>query len=193
MEPATLEAVASRVMIRLAAVALLAVELGAGFGTATATVVSTTEESMIVDLHVEVGEAADSIVVHLALPDEETVTIPMVPRDDGSYGVTTEVKVADYQVVFETLGASGTQSDPVALSDLGVDLSGQPGSAPSTTGVVERSPGTQRWLWLGIALGAASLSALAFWVLGARDRPADEIDQPEETSAHPSQDEASGH
>ena len=32
------------------------------------------------------------------------------------------------------------------------------------------SAGTQQWLWLGVALGAASLSALAFWVLG-RARP----------------------
>jgi hypothetical protein len=179
-------------MIRLAAVALLAVELGAGFGTATATVVSTTEESMIVELHVEVVEAADSVVVHLGLPEEDPVTIPMVPRETGSYGVTTEVKVADYQVVFEALGEPGAQSDPVALSDLGVDLSGESRPATSMTEVVERSPGTQRWLWLGIALGAASLSALAFWVLGARDRPADEAEEPEETPALTSQDEEPG-
>jgi hypothetical protein len=34
------------------------------------------------------------------------------------------------------------------------------------------SASTQQWLWLGVALGAASLSALAFWVLGGRDEPA---------------------
>ena len=178
-EPVRPGAVASSAMIRLAVAALLAVELGAGFGTATATVVSTTDESMIVDLHVEVGGPADSVVVHLALADEDPITVPMVPREDGSYGVTTEVKLADYQVVFETLGESGTQSDPVAISHLGVDLESEPGAAPSTTEVQERSPGTQRWLWLGIALGAASLSALAFWVLGERDGPADEVDHVE--------------
>lgn len=178
-------------MIRLATVALLAVELGAGFGPATATVFSTTEESMIVDFHVEVGEAADSVVVHLDLPDEDPITVPMVPRDDGSYGVTTEVKVADYQVVFETLGVSGNQSDPVALSDLGVDFENEPGAAPDTTEVEERSPRTQRWLWLGVALAAASLSALAFWVLGGRDEPADEARDLVENSSPPPEDESS--
>jgi hypothetical protein len=176
-------------VIRLAVVALLAVELGAGFGPATATVVSTTDESMIVDLHVEVVGPADSVVVHLALADEDPITLPMVPRDDGSYGVTTEVKVADYQVVFETLGESGIQSDPVAISDLGVDLSSEPGAAPTTTEVPERSPGTQRWLWLGVALGAASLSALAFWVLGDRDDPEDDIDDLEESPPSSSKEE----
>jgi len=191
IEPVTPGAVASGAMIRLAVVAMLAVELGAGFGSATATVVSTTDESMIVDLHVEVGGPADSVVVHLALADEDPITLPMVPREDGSYGVTTEVKMAEYQVVFETLGETGTQSDPVAISDLGVDLSSEPEAAPSTTEVEERSPGTQRWLWLGVALGAASLSALAFWVLGARDGPADEVDNVEESPPISPEDETS--
>jgi hypothetical protein len=35
------------------------------------------------------------------------------------------------------------------------------------------SPASTRWLWLSVALGAASLSALAFWVLGVRDDDAD--------------------
>jgi hypothetical protein len=178
-------------VIRLAVVALLAVELGTGFGPATATVVSTTDESMIVDLHVEVVGPADSVVVHLALADEDPITLPMVPRDEGSYGVTTEVKAADYQVVFETLGESGTQSDPVALTDLGVDFEDEPEAAPSTTEVLERSPGTQRWLWLGVALGAASLSALAFWVLGGRDGSAEEVDHLEEPLPSSPEDETS--
>jgi hypothetical protein len=47
----------------------------------------------------------------------------------------------------------------------------------------ESSPGTQRWLWLGIALAAASLSALAFWVLGERDRPDHEDSNPDDAEA----------
>lgn len=153
-------------MIRFAALVLIAVDLGAGFGPATATVVSASEQSMIVDLRVEVAVSADSVVVHLALPEEDTITIPMVPRDDGTYGVTTEIKPADYVVVFEAVGNPGAQSEPVSLTDIGADLG--PGF-PETTESVGRSPGTQRWLWLGVALGAASLSVLAFWVLGGRD------------------------
>ncbi|MGH8871591.1 MAG: hypothetical protein ACRDWS_06435 [Acidimicrobiia bacterium] len=155
-------------MIRFAALFLFAVELGAGFGAATATVVSASEQSMIVDLRVEVAVSADSVVVHLALPEEDTVTIPMVPRDDGTYGVTTEIKPADYVVVFEALGNPGALSEPVSLTVIGVDLGPDPLS-PETTESEVRSPGTQRWLWLGVALGAASLSVLAFWVLGGRD------------------------
>ena len=176
-------------MIRFAALALAAVELGAGFGSATATVVSTTEESMIVEFHVEVGVAADAVVVHLVLADEDPTTIPMVPRQDGTFGVTTEVKSADYQVVFEALGDPGAESDPVTLSDLGVELGAGSGSdSTETTGSEEPSPGTQRWLWLGVALGAASLSALAFWVLGARDTESvepDDVDEPDDEQDSP--------
>lgn len=155
-------------MIRLAAVVLFAVEVGAGFGPASASVVSMTDQSMIVEIRVEVEATADSVVAHLALPDEDTITLPMLERDDGAYGVTTEVKPANYIVMFEAIGNPGAESDQVSLTDLGVDLSS---TSDTTTGTVseELSEGTQQWLWLGVALGAASLSALAFWVLGGRD------------------------
>ena len=81
-------------MIRAAAAILFLVELGAGFGTATATVESMGDESMVIDLRVEVDGTPDSVVAHLALPAEDTITIPMLPRQDGVYGVTTEVKPA---------------------------------------------------------------------------------------------------
>ena len=158
-------------MIRLAAYVVLAVELGGGFGAATATVISTTEQSIVVEMHVEIETSADSVVAHLSLPGEETLVIPLLPRDDATYGVTTELKLADYLVVFEAVGPVGALSDPVRLSDLGVDLVSGEGSTPTTETDDERSPKTQRWLWLGVALGAASLSALAFWVLGGRDDP----------------------
>jgi hypothetical protein len=165
-------------MIRLAAFLLFAVEVGSGFGIASASVVSETDQSMVVDIRVEVETSADSVVVHLALPDEETITLPMLQRDDGAYGVTTEVKPANYIVMFEAIGDPGAESDQVSLTDLGVDLSSTSGTT-TTTESDEVSAGTQQWLWLGIALGAASLSALAFWVLGGRDRD-EETDEPEE-------------
>lgn len=166
-----LGAVASESMIRAAVVTLLAVELGTGFGNATATVVSTTEESMIVEFHVVVEGAPDSVVVHLALPDEETVTVPLVPRDSGGYGVTTELKPANYNVVFEVIGGEPVRSAPVSIVELGVGLDPDSTVVTATTLAEPLSPGTQRWLWLGVALGAASLSVLAFWVLGGRDEP----------------------
>jgi hypothetical protein len=157
-------------MIRFAVAMLFAVELGAGFGTATATVESIEDESMVVELRVEVDGSPDSVVAHLALPDEDTITIPMLVRDEGVYGVTTEVKPANYMVVFEVIGDQGAESDPVPLGQLGVDFSSGAGTTEPEEEPISAS--TQQWLWLGVALGAASLSALAFWVLGGRDEPA---------------------
>ena len=177
-------------MIRLAAIALFAVEVGSGFGTASASVVSITDQSMVVDVRVEIETSADSVVVHLALPDEETITLPMLERDVGTYGVTTEVKPANYIVMFEAIGDPGAESDQVSLTDLGVDL-GPTSGTTTTTESEELSAGTQQWLWLGVALGAASLSALAFWVLGGRDRdegteePAEDAPTDEPESAPP--------
>jgi hypothetical protein len=169
-------------MIRLAAILLFAVEVGSGFGVATASVVSTTDESMIIEIRVEVETSADSVVVHLALPDEDPITLPMLERDDGTYGVTTEVKPANYIVMFEAIGDPGAESDQVSLTDLGVDLSSSSGTT-TTAESEELSAGTQQWLWLGVALGAASLSALAFWVLGGRDRDDGSSDSEEEAQA----------
>jgi hypothetical protein len=158
-------------MIRGAATILLAAELGAGFGTAAATVVSTTDQSMVVDLHVGIETPADSVVAHFSIPGEETVVIPLLPRDGVTYGVTTELKLADYQVVFEAVGPEGAVSNAVRLSEMGVDTSfGEQPTATIDTGD-ERSPETRRWLWLGVALGAGSLSVLAFWALGGREDP----------------------
>ena len=169
-------------MISLAAVLLFAVEVGSGFGIASASVVSMAEESMIIEIRVEVETSADSVVVHLALPDEDPITLPMLERDDGAYGVTTEVKPANYIVMFEAIGDTGAESDQVSLTDLGVDLSSTSGTT-TTTESEEVSAATQQWLWLGLALGAASLSALAFWVLGGRDRDEASDEQEEEAQA----------
>jgi hypothetical protein len=158
-------------MTRLAASVLLAVELGGGFGTASAIVVSTTQQSMVIEMHVEVDVSVDSVVAHLTLPGDDPITLPMLLRDDGSYGVTTELKTAEYVVVFEAIGSPGARSEPVGLSELGVELGTGDDLSTTTEPDEGRSPATQRWLWLGVGLGAASLSALAFWVLGGREDP----------------------
>ena len=172
-------------MNRLAASVLLAVELGGGFGTATATVVSTTEQSTIVEIHVEVAASADAVVAHLTLSGEETVTVPMLPRGDGVFGVTTEIRSADYVVVFEAVGDPGAQSQPVRLSELGLDFDSGQVATSTTVEDEQASSGTQRWLWLGVALGAASLSALAFWVLGGRNDPDGDNDRDQLPSEEP--------
>ena len=85
------------------------------------------------------------------------------------------------RVVFEVIGEPGAESDPVTLGQLGVDFSNQPGTTePEETPI---SASTRQWLWLGVALGAASLSALAFWVLGGRDGREIEVDEVVEADA----------
>jgi hypothetical protein len=82
----------------------------------------------------------------------------------------TELRPVDYTVVFEVLGPDPEQSDPVRLSALGADF----GAVPVATLPPEEddgfSPAAKRWGWLALALAAASLAVLAFWVLGDKDR-----------------------
>ncbi len=159
-------------MSRFLAVALLAsVNLGGGFGSASAEVLSINDESMEVEVRVEVQSSADAVVVHFVLSDEEPVTLPLVSRGNGVYGIATELKPANYQVLFETLGDPSVQSQPVSLTDLGADIgdAGQPATSTTEEGV---SSATQGWGWLAVAFGAASLAVLAFWVLGGKDSEA---------------------
>jgi hypothetical protein len=163
-------------VLGFAAMVLLAVELGGGFGSASANVVSTTDDSLRVELRVEVKTSVSSVVAHLALPGEPTLTLPMLERGGGEFGITTELRRADYTVVFEALGNPSLQSQPVSLTGLGADL-GDAG-IESTPGTDEEEAGEdRRLLWLALALGAASLSALAFWVLGDRDEPDEDESQ----------------
>jgi hypothetical protein len=149
------------------ALILFAVELGGVFGSASAEVVTMGDESMTIEIQVGVEGEVEAVVAHLALPNEPTLALPLLDRGDGTFGVTTEVKPANYQVVFESLGEASSQSQVVTLSDLGVEVSGD-GSTGSTADE-GLSADTIGWGWLALAFGAASLAALAFWVLGGRD------------------------
>ncbi len=163
-------------MSRILAVALLAsVNLGGGFGNASAEVISMTDESMEIEVRVEVQNTADAVVVHFVLSDEDPVTLPLVSRGNGVFGITTELKPANYQVLFETLGDTSVQSQPVSLTDLGADI-GDTGDQVTSTTDGGFSSATQGWGWLAMAFGAASLAALAFWALGGKDEPAVSIE-----------------
>jgi hypothetical protein len=157
-------------------VLLAAVDVGGGFVAASAEVLSLSEESMEVEIQVEVQGISDVVVVHLALAGEDPVTLPLVPRGDGVLGITTELKPANYQVVFETLGDTSIQSVPMTLTDLGADIDESLDSVTTTTegGL---SNVTRGWGWLALAFGAASLAALAFWALGG---PKDDEDMASE-------------
>lgn len=152
-----------------------AVELGGPFGSASATAESLDSDSVLVDLEVEVTASAQAVVAHLGLPGEPELVLPLLDRGNGVFGLRTELERKDYSVVFELIGAAGASSlsETVSLSRLGADLgeSEVPGG-PIENADDDLSDETQRVGWLALALGAASLSALAFWVLGDREKAA---------------------
>lgn len=162
---------------------LAAAALGGGFGQASAEVDELTATSMIIDLEVEVKVSADAVVAHLSFDDDPTLTMPLLDRGGGVFGVRTELEPKNYMVVFEAVGSPGEVSESISLTRLGADIAGTPGDAPPAVAGGGDDQGlsrdTQRMGWLALALAAASLSALAFWALGDRERPeADEKAEP---------------
>lgn len=146
-----------------------AVILGGVFGSASATVESINDEVMTVSIEVEVIDPGEAVVAHLSFEEDE-LTLPLLDRGNGSFGLRTELQRKNYAVVFETLGEDGQSSEPTTLTRLGADLGTPAGGRTSTTSDEEGlSRDSQRLLWLAVALAAASLSLLAFWVLGSRD------------------------
>lgn len=148
---------------------IAAVLIGGLFGSASATVEEIDSEMMVVSLDVEVLASAESVAAHLSFDEEQIATLPLIDRGEGVYGIRAELEPKNYVVVFEVVGEESGQSDAVTLTQLGADLG--PESGPPTTAADEEgmAPETRRLLWLAVALAAASLSALAFWVLGGRD------------------------
>lgn len=149
---------------------LMALQLGGGFDAAAAE--ATVVDRSTVEIAVSVSaQAGSSVVVHAVDPGGEQRTVAMLEVTPGVYRTRFTTRPLDLVVIFEHL-ESGAQSDPVRLTTLGV--------APELVGVLgvptppqSESDGSS-WGWLAIALAAASLSALAFWTLGAR-RP-EEVD-----------------
>lgn len=151
---------------------IAAVIVGGVFGSASAVVESVDDASMVIDMSVEVMSSADTVVAHLSFDDDPPLTLPLLDRGNGLFGLTTELDLKNYIVIFEVVGEA--TSDPVTLTQLGAQLG--PESAGVTTTTVEgaMSEESRRSLWLAVALGAASLSVLAIWVLGGRDDDEDD-------------------
>lgn len=148
---------------------IAAVVLGGAFGSASATVERIDADIMVIEIKVEVTESAESVVAHLIFDDEPAGTLPLLDRGDGTFGLRTELAPRNYFIVFETVGPEGRSSEPVSLTDLGADLGPETGVTTTTEAEDELSEESRQKLWLAVALGAASLSLLAFWVLGGRE------------------------
>lgn len=151
---------------------LAGVDLGGVFGEARASATELTNATMEVDLEVEADPEA-VVVAHLIEPGGAQNTLPLVARSSGStslgrFGIRTEVRKVDYVVVFEVVGELPAQSQPLRLTDLGVEpalLGILPGSP---TDPEEVSSTTRLWGWAGLGLAATALAVLAFWALPDR-------------------------
>lgn len=146
---------------------VLAVEMGASFGNASAELVSTSSNAIEVELRVEVTVSAEAVVAHLVFEDRPELTLPLLHRGGGEYGIITELEPVNYRLVFEIIGPDPARSEQRSLMELGLVFAGDGDAATTTTQDVDRMSDENRgWLWLAIAFGAAALSALAFWALG---------------------------
>lgn len=164
---------------------LAAIVVGGVFGSATATVEDIDEDVMVLSIEVEVSGSPDTVIAHLTFDDDEPLALPLLERGDGIFGLNAELEPKNYFVVFEVVGETGERSDPVSIAQMGAELGPEPGRTTTTVSEDEMSSESQRFLWLAIALGAGSLSLLAFWVLGSRDEVEEEPgdDSPAEEDA----------
>ena len=109
-------------MTWLAVALLAAVELGGAFGSASATVESIDDASMVVTLEVEVTVSAQAVVAHLTFAEEPSRPLSLLSRGAGVFGIRTELEPKNYIVVFEVIGEESELSEPKTLSALGADL-----------------------------------------------------------------------
>ncbi len=156
----------------LAVTLLAAVELGGAFGSASATVESIGDTSMVIALEVEVTISAQAVVAHLTFADEPSRPLSLLDRGAGVFGLRTELEPKNYIVVFEVVGEESALSEPRTLTELGAELVPDQETLAADP-EEELGTETRQFGWLALALGAASLSALAFWVLGGREKTAE--------------------
>jgi hypothetical protein len=155
--------------------------LGGDFQEASAQGRELGPDTIAVELSVRV-EGAQAVVAHVIEPGGDQQTVPLVRREDDRYSTSIELRKADFVVVFEAVGAGGsTQSDPVRLTQMGLDPS-LIGARPVTTTVPgDLSDDTRQWGWAGLALGAIALALLAWWALPDKKEP-EAAEEAEETS-----------
>lgn len=168
---------------------LLAVDLGAPFGAASASGEPTPAGTIEVELEVEAG-GEGSVVAHIVDPGNEQQTVSLAERGGNRFGGFVELEPGDFVVVFEWLPADGpaVQSRPVTLTELGLDPALFGGGAidePRARGE-DLPPTTRRWGWATLALGAAALALLAVWALGDYAKRAGEGEPPASPTEEPS-------
>lgn len=144
-------------MPTVAALLLFVVELGAGFSGGGATGTGLTPDLLEVRLVVDVAQSDGPVVAHLALPGEDVSTHPMIADGEGRWTIVAELRPADWQVVFEALTA-GTLSEPVSLTELGLDPDLLTVSAPTVDPASPSEDSSPPWWQLSLALAASALA-----------------------------------
>lgn len=137
------------------------VALQAGLGTATADGVQIDAGTLEITLEV-VAPPESVVAVHLLEPGGADRTVAMTETSAGRFRTVFETAPIDLVTVFELVGEPGVQSDPLTLTDLGLD--------PTLLGRLPEAPGaldtlSPPWGWLGLSLGLASLALVAIWFL----------------------------
>jgi hypothetical protein len=172
-------------VIWLIAALLFLVPAGDGFGEASASAEQIGTDRIRVELVVMV-EGTGSVVAHLIEPGGRQETVSLADRGGGEFGAVIESRLVDLVVVFEVLSEEPRQSDPLRLTQLGVDRATL-GMVPPLLEVAAEEDDSTQWGWLGLGFGAAALSMLAVWVLfGGRDgnpEPASEEETPTSSSS----------
>lgn len=159
-------------MIWLVAALLFLVPAGDGFGAASATAEQIGPDRIRIELEVMI-EGSGSVVAHVIEPGGQQETVSLADRGGGEFGAVLESRQIDLVVVFEVLGEDPRQSDPLRLTQLGVDRATL-GMVPPLAEIAEEGDDNTQWGWLGLGMGAAALSLLAVWVLvGSREGGSD--------------------
>lgn len=140
------------------------VPAGEGIGDASASAELIGTDRIRVEVVVMI-DGAGSVVAHLIEPGEDQQTVPLADRGGGEFGAVFESRQVDLVVVFEVLGDDPRQSDPLRLTDLGVEREVLGMSPPLAELAEPDEEDNSQWGWLGLGLGAAALSLLAVWVL----------------------------
>ena len=144
------------------ALILAVVEIGGGFGGASAGGTETTATTMEVDLSVTLSGSAGPVLAHLVLPGDSQ-TVPLVERGGGTWEVLVELRRADWLVVFEDV-ATGELSDSRSLTRLGLDpvlLRGSPtATSPDEQDNDISTPLAWGWLVAAILAGGGAVGLM---------------------------------
>lgn len=162
----------------LAAIFLMTVALGGGFGDAAAS--ATVNNDGTIDVQLQVEAPADTVVAHVIDPGGQQETVSLARRADGSFGGMVTTAKSNRVVVFEALvGDDSMTSRPVTFLDLGV--------APSLLGIDEGPNllvgepvdeavvlgfNKSESIWIAVALLSVALALVALWAAGPRSRSA---------------------